>query len=715
MKRSMLFSIFGLIALMAVAVIPASALDVDELDFPELNELKMPDIEQVTMDNGIRLYLLEDHALPTFDVAVRINVGSYLEPGDKVGLASICGTVMRTGGTQKWTGDEIDEALEAVGGSVETSIGLSSGSARVNVLSENMDLGLKILAEILRNPAFDEDRVELARVQARSSISRRNDDPQQIAFREFRKAVYGSESPYARHTEYKTINAISRDDLVAFHSKYFHPQNIQMSIWGDFDKKELIALLEKYFGDWQQGGEPVPPLSDVDYEHANKAFYIDKPDVNQSNVVLGHIGGQITDPDYADRIVMNNILGGGFGSRLFNNVRSKEGLAYATFGVYSANIGYPGLFYAFASTKSGTTIKAAKEIIKQIESMQTTPPTGDEMRMAKDGYLNSFVFNFDTKSEVVNRLMNYDYYGLPEDFLFKVQEQVQNVTPDDVMTAAKNNLQPDQLHILAVGNGDEFEMGLAEAGLATAVDTIDITIPSAEEKQELEITDQALARGMELLKQSAQAHGGEQAFDQIESVHRSGELVVQTPNGPFPLQFESLAVLPDKSREVVTVMGQKIYAIRSGNTGWETPQPGMPVGPMSEESLAERKQDDMRNTIRIFQSLDDPYYRALYVGTDEMAGKTVDVVVLLDDEGDEIVRLGLDPASHAIVAKSYYGETQAGPGTIMQSESNLSEVDGVTVPMTVTREMNGQTLMTIETKSIAFNEAVPPDAFTEPQ
>lgn len=713
MYKKMMLLFVVLLAAGIVAPNQATAQNVDDLKFPKLNKLEIPDVEKVTLDNGMRLYLLVDKSLPIFRTSMRINCGSYLEPSDKIGLASMVGTVLRTGGTSKWTGDEIDEILEAFGGSVETSVGLASGSAGVNVLSEYTSLGLEVLAEILRRPVFDDDKIDLAKVQERSGISRRNDDAMQIAFREYRKIIYGAESVYARQVEYATIDAITREDLIAYHAKYYKPQNVQMAIWGDFDKKTLLAEIDKWFGDWKMEGDSVPSLPEVDYTYDNQVYYINKPDVNQSNVVLGHIGGLTSDADYADRIVMNNVLGGGFGSRLFSSVRSKEGLAYATFGVYTANISYPGVFYAFASTKSETTVKAAREVIKQIKLMQTDPPTEDEMRMGKDGYLNSFVFNFDSKAEIVNRLMRYDFYGLPDDFLFTEKENVQKVTPEAVMAAAQKNLRPDALRILVVGKGEDFEMPLDQAGLGN-VTTIDITIPSAEEKHELAITPENIEKGKELLDKAVASAGGLENFQKVKAVSMKGKIFIVTPNGEFPVPFESLNVFPDKSRTVMNMMGTEVADIRDGAMGWKMMETGQ-MGPKSEEDLLKEDKESMRQTIRLFQVSDDPPYQTVYDGSGDADGTPVEFVAILDSNGDQIVRLGLDPNSFQIVCKVFHAETPSGEGTIWEYATNFVVTDGMNLPMSREWKMNGAKAMAFEFTEILINPEVPADAFAKPE
>lgn len=713
MRRNIVL-IMVIVLVLALAGLSANAQDVEKLKYPNLNKLEIPEVERVTLDNGIRLYLLEDKSLPVFDISVRINCGSHLEPEDKIGLADICGTVMRTGGTAKWTGDEIDELLEGVGASVETYIGTLSGGAKVNVLSEYTDLGLEVLSEVLRRPVFDEDKIELAKVQERSAIARRNDDPQEITFREYRKIIYGANSPYARHSEYATINAITRDDLVAFHKAYFHPQNVQIAVWGDFDKAALLSKIDEFFGDWGKTAEPVPEPPKVDYEHRSKLYYVEKTDVNQSNIVMGHIGGFITDDDYADRIVMNNVLGGSFGSRLFNSVRSREGLAYAVFGVYTANIAYPGVFYNYASTKSETTCKTILEIIKEIKRMQTDPPDDSEMRIGKDGYLNSFVFKFDSKAEVVTRLMNYDFYGLPDDFVFKEKENVEKVTPDAVVAAAKKNLHPDALQILVVGKGEDFNMPLEQLGFGL-VDTVDITIPSAEEKKELAITPENLKKGMEVLQKAVEAHGGLENFKKVNSISIKGTFLLSMRGTEIPIAVEWLRVLPDKSKSVMSVMGQKILQIRNGNSGWKTDQMTMGLTAMTEEDIADDKKNWDRSTIHIFAASDDPYYKAVYDGTGEVNGTPVTFVELVDKDDEPLCRLAFNRETYELVGKFYYDETPLGAGTIEETVSNFSEINGVKLPMTTVRFLNDQKLNQTDIAEFIINGEIALDAFAKPE
>ena len=471
--RFVLFSSLGLVLLWSGCA-EQQVTDYKSLKYPKLRDIEVPEVQQVTLANGMRLFLLEDHELPLVNVSVMIRAGSVYEPAEKVGLASITGEVMRTGGTAGRTGDQIDEELEAIAASVETDIGLNSGSASMSVLKGDLDKGLSILADVLMNPAFREDKIQLAKMQAASSISRRNDSVGAVAGREFDKLIYGADSVYARHIEYATIDPITRDDLVNFHGKYFGPNNAMLAVWGDFDTKQIIEKIENAFEGWQKVDLDLPGTPKVEYEFRKTVNVIRKDEVNQSNVYMGHIGGLRSDPDFFALIVMNKILGGGFTGRLFKNIRSREGLAYSVYGTYSANYDYPGEFYVGCQTKSASTVYAIRAMLREVEKIRESEVTDEELALAKDSFLNSFVFNFDTKGEIVNRLMAYEYFGYPADFLQKTKANVEKVTKADVLRVAKKHLHPDKLQILAVGRPDDFGEPLSVFG---PVNEIDITIP----------------------------------------------------------------------------------------------------------------------------------------------------------------------------------------------------------------------------------------------
>lgn len=716
MKRlysSLLCASLALFALTAAQVNTASAdgdRPVDKLEYPKLNKLVTPDVDKRTLSNGIEIYMVEDHSLPTFSASVRMKLGSYLEPAEKVGLAGIVGSVMREGGANKWTGDEIDEMLEGVGATVETGIGLTSGSAFANSLIEYSDMSLEVLAELLQNPTFDQDKIDINKTQVKGGISRRNDDAQGVASRIFSAAIYGEESPYVRWEEYETIDAITRDDLVEFHKRWVHPKNLQIAVWGDFSADEMAAKLEKYFGSWVSDGETAPPPPEVEANWDKRVKFVEKSDVNQTNIYIGHLGGKVQDEDYPTRLVMNNVFGGGFGSRLFNSVRSREGLAYATGGGYGANLSHPGRFLGFASTKSETTVKAIKEIIKQMELMKAEPPTDEEVDRAINSYLNSFVFNFDTKSEVVNRMVTYDAYGMPQDFLSQVKDKVEKVTPADVQAAAQKHFQTDKMFITVVGKSEDFDEPLAS--LSMPIDTVDITIPSGEPESDVQMTDENIAKGRSILAASIEACGGAEKFVSIKNYRKSGDMTMNMGGRSMNLKSRELCVLPGQTQtELTTPMGV-ISVVFDGSQGWQSM--GGQSQQMSESQIQENKSKLARDIFVLFATANSSTYTPVYGGGGEVDGASVEFVHFIDSDGNELMKMAFGAESRLPVSQEHFGETPAGPANVTEQFSDFREVSGLRAPFATTTMANGQTMQEVKILTFELNVDVPAETFTAP-
>jgi zinc protease len=475
MKRSF-FGFTGL--LMGMTLVPAHAKPAEhyqDLKYPPLNKIQPPKPERYVLGNGVAVYLVPDHELPLITVSALIRVGSRWEPLQKAGLADMVGTVMRTGGTTTRSGDKLDDELDRLGATVETSIGEDSGGAFVSVLKEDADLGMEILADMLQHPAFPQEKIELAKIAQRDAIARRNDMPGGIVFREFQRTLFGKDSPYAHQTEYATIDSIAREDLVAFHREYFQPENVILGVWGDFGP-EMKGRIEKLFGAWPKGGHVKPPVPEVDPECQKRAglYQIDKTDVNQSWVVMGHVGGRRDNPDYYALDLMDQVLGGGFASRLFSRVRSAQGLAYSVGSSWDAGWDRPGVFIASGHTKSETTTKIVTSITNEIGQLMESGVSEDELHRVKDATMKGFAFEFDATGKIVRRLMRYDYYAYPSDFLERYQENIGKVTREDIARVAKRYLKPEQFVIMVLGNKKDFDQPLSALG---PVKDVDISIP----------------------------------------------------------------------------------------------------------------------------------------------------------------------------------------------------------------------------------------------
>lgn len=443
----------------------------DAFTYSPLNPIVMPDVEKAELPNGLKLFLVEDHEFPTINLWVLVRTGSVFDPPSKVGLASITGSVLRTGGTKRKTGDEIDRELDTLAASISTGVSSNLGYLSVSALKENFGQALGILADIVTEPAFSEDKIELARIQHRTAIARRNDNVRSIASREFSKLIYGKDSPYARHAEYASIQAVTRESVVDFYNTYFHPNNAWVGVVGDFNNKEMVARISAALGKWQRGKVPAEPWPAVQYREKFTVHYIEKADVSQSSIMLGHIGGLMSNPDYPALTIMNQILSF---ERMFKRIRTDEGLAYNVWGSYGAGYVNPGVFSCGAQTKSESTVYAIEIMLEELKRIMEEEVGDDELARAKDGYLNSYVFNFETRSQIVDRMVAFACYGYPLDFVEQIKSKVEKVTKADVLRVARTYLKPDKVQILVVGKKEDFDKPLSTLG---SVSVIDITIP----------------------------------------------------------------------------------------------------------------------------------------------------------------------------------------------------------------------------------------------
>ncbi len=306
-----------------------------------------------------------------------------------------------------------------------------------------------------------------------AGIARRNDDASGIAARQASLVVYGEKSPYARRTEYATVEAVTLDDLKAWHDRTVIPNNIILAVSGDFDGATMEATLRKTFEPLAKGAAVVPAKLDFPGPTPG-VYFVNKSDVNQSNVFIVGLGTERSNPDYYAINVMNEIFSGGFGSRVVQSVRTKLGLAYSVGGSYSAAYDHPGLFRVGAGTKSSSTVAATQAMLDEIARLKTDPPTTAELRNAKEQVLNSFIFNYDSRDKTLNEQVTLAFYGYPTDFLEKYKTGIEKVTAADVARVANKYIDTSKLAIVVVGNEAELTPPLSKLGKVT---TVDITIP----------------------------------------------------------------------------------------------------------------------------------------------------------------------------------------------------------------------------------------------
>jgi len=666
--------------------------------------------KRVELSNGMVIFLQEDHELPLIDGSARIRGGSRNEPASKVGLVDIFGEVWRTGGTKTQTGDQLDDFLEVRAAKVETGGGPDSTSISMSCLKGDFDDVFKVLVDVLKNPEFRAEKLDLAQKQAEDAISRRNDEAGSIARRESAKLAYGADNPYTRQPEYSTIAAITRQDLLDWHKTYVQPNHIILGISGDFDSAAMEAKLRAAFEAWPKGSDL--PKDDIQYHPAKPGYYlIPKDDVNQSSIHMVTLGTTRNNPDYYAISVFNEAFGGGFSSRLFNDIRTKRGLAYNVGGGIGSNFGHPGIQQFVVGTKSATTIESIQAIDEDIDDLAKHPITDAEIKAAKDAILNAFIFRLDSPDKVLAERITYEYYGYPADWLDKFPGEIQKVTAADVNRVAAKYVHRDQLAVLVVGNTKEFDKPLSSLG---AVKEIDITIPppAGAKEDENQKPTASNAEGKALAAKLVAAMGGESKLAAVTSVKAQLKITQKTPNGDFPLEVKTFIVFPDRLRAEMHNGNMAMNYVATPNLGFAEYPPGS-VHDLPAAQKAEMLQQIKRDPIFIAAHSKDPDVFFIAGGTEKVGA--IDARIVDVNAAGTAIRWFVDPQTGRILKETYTTlNAQGGP---VQGETDLDDwksVNGLTIPFTRHNKQNGQDSSSAEYTVLEINPAIDPKVFDKP-
>lgn len=440
----------------------AVAVDPRTLTFPPL-KYAIPVAEQFTLDNGLTVLLITDHALPLVRMTAYIRVGSVYEPDRKCGLAALTGTMIRRGGFDGKTPAALDDELEFMASSVESGIDDDVGYVSMTTLRRNFRATLNLFAGVMQKPAFDRRRFIQAVNETLEALRRRNDDPREVADRELRRAIYRGH-PLGRVPTPATVRAITRDDLRDFHRRYYRPNNVLLAVSGDIDRTDLEAQLKAVFGRWKAAPIAFPKVPGPNMNPKPELLHVNREGA-QSVIRMGHIGITKDHPDlYAVR-VMNYILGGGgLNSRLMSRIRADEGLAYNVAGYFEIGRRFPGPFWAETETKTASTGRTIGLMLDIMEGIRKAPVTERELSLAREAMINAFVFGFADADRVVNQRARILYYGYPDRYLEDYCDNIARVTQADVLRVARQHLHPDKLIKVVVGNAAEFDRPLSVFG-----------------------------------------------------------------------------------------------------------------------------------------------------------------------------------------------------------------------------------------------------------
>jgi zinc protease len=690
-------------ALLATLFLAATAFaqvkDYREIQSPPLRKFAMPQPKRIQLTNGMVIFLQEDHELPLIRGGAMIRGGSRDVPAAKAGLTGIYGQSWRTGGTASQTGDQLDLFLESRAASVETGASNDVASVNLNVLKGDFDAVFPIWLDLLRNPEFRQDKIELAKTQANTAISRRNDEPGSILAREANKLGYGPISPYARQIEYATIASITRDDLLDFHKRTVHPNNIILSFIGDFDSAKVEKRLRDTFSSWKRGPQVAKP--DPAIQAAKPGLYfVAKDDVTQANISMLHGGtAERGSPDFHALQVMNEIFSGGFSGRLMQALRSQRGLTYGVGGSVSTPWDYPGLFRVQMATKSETALESVEALRGEVRRLVNDPVTEEELGLAKESLLNAFVFTMDTRDKALGQQVQLELYKFPADTFTKYPAEIGKVTAADVQRVAKQYVHPDQLAVLVVGKESAFEKPLSSLGPVT---TIDITIPTGAADEKKAAPAAGNAEGTALVRKVAQFVGN---VGSVQTLGRTGSMTMKTPQGEMQADVQSVTRYPDTQRSVIKMaMGEMTRVI--------TPDAAFVITPMGTQDIPSSQKDsqlaDMRaELVTVLKNIDDPKY------TFTAGGKEGEAQILVINAAGTVVQWHVDPATGRVL-RTISQATQPMPGEVITEYSEWKTFSGLNLPTVAVMSRNGEKSGEMRLSGVEVNPALDEKSLVKP-
>jgi predicted Zn-dependent peptidase len=436
----------------------------------KLLKVNLPKAQEATLANGLRVVVLENHKVPTFNMQMVVLSGGLADKPDYRGLASFTAGLLRDG-TAKRSSKDIAEQVDALGGTLTSATGLSSLTSTVSTsgLIENLDQTLDIFADVVRNPIFPTVEVEKYKARTQAQLQFQRSSPQFLAQEQFNKAIYGDHPASLISPPVSSIKKLTSKDLVDFHSTYYRPNNAILAIVGDVSLKEVLPKIEKAFGDWQKADVPAMTIPAAPSQAASRIFLIDRPGSVQTVLQLGNLGIERTNPDYFSLLLADRVLGGGPAARLFLNLREDKGYTYGAYSNFSGSK-FRGTWMSSSEVRTDVTEGAMKEFMYELKRLRDEKVSTEELENAKRAIVGNFALSLEQPQSLLQNIILQKIYDLPADYWDTYPQRVAAVTVDDIQRVAQKYIDLGHLQIVAVGDASKARDVLAKYGSVEVYD-----------------------------------------------------------------------------------------------------------------------------------------------------------------------------------------------------------------------------------------------------
>ena len=707
-------------------------------------EVRFPPYQVRTLPNGLQVVAVLHHEQPIVSMRMIVRAGGALDPKDKFGLADLTAALL-TQGTENQSATELNEAVDFMGALMSAGAGTDLSFVNMIVMKDSFDVGLRMLSDIARRPAFAPPEIERQRQQILSSLQVSLEDPEYVADAVFRRLVYGAH-PYAwpQSGTPETLARVSRDDLLAFHRRYFVPNNAILAVVGDLTEEEAVAGVTKVFGDWQRGEVP-PEAALAPPDPTRRIVIINKPDAVQTEMRAGHIGIRRNHSDYMPLNLATRILGGEGANRLHQVLRTERGLTYGA-QAEMHTLRETGAIEASTNTRSEATAEVLRLMVDEFWRLQRERVGERELAEAKNYMTGSFPLTIETADAIATQVLNVLFYGLPVEQLQSFRERVNAVTTDEVQRVSRFYLRPDRLSIVLVGNSQAFIPQLRRLGFnafeVIEMNNLDLTTldfrkagrpggrgaaslpkaftPAIAYQQTSSISPQAGPEARALLERVIAAKGGLDTLRGVKNITARTSTELPPPpagrgqaRGEGPVYAETTTYLeyPNRVRVETKLPDATIVQVYDGTRAWVKDPAG--VHDVPEQGLADVRLGLRRDTIAAILAAYDGSLRArLLPDIKDEAGRIHRALELTGKDLDPMV-LYVDPETSRITRQTYVA---GGPGSQLIEElfADYRPIDGVQIAFSATVRRGSETMLERKIVELRINDALDQTLFKRP-